>query len=214
MTATAVALMNTLITQMTNAIDTCQSDGNKLVPGACGCGRPDPPDYDPGDLGLDSDGDGFNNACDTCPQVPNPGQEDTDGDWEGDACEGDIDGDGVPNASDNCPMNSNPDQADSDNDGVGDACDACPHTIPGIVVDGSGCPLTAAPADFDRDGDVDMEDFGRFQACLTGPYVPQNDPNCANARLDGDTDVDQADMTRFLHCLTGPAIPANPNCAN
>jgi len=37
------------------------------------------------------------------------------------------------------------------------------------------CVTTACcatpPADDDADHDVDMEDFGHFQACLTGPYI-------------------------------------------
>jgi hypothetical protein len=51
----------------------------------------------------DTDGDGFIDACDNCPGVANPGQENCDGDQYGDACDDDIDGDGVPNASDVCP---------------------------------------------------------------------------------------------------------------
>ena len=34
----------------------------------------------------DVDGDGIDNSADNCPNVYNPGQEDTDGDGEGDAC--------------------------------------------------------------------------------------------------------------------------------
>jgi len=70
-----------------------------------------------------------------------------------------------------------------------------------------------APVDFDQDGDVDQEDFGRFQACYSGPGIPQLDPNCAGARLDDDDDVDQADFEIFLtRCLSGPGVPADTAC--
>ena len=38
-------------------------------------------------------------------------------------------------------------------------------------------PPPPIPGDFDGDRDVDLEDFGRFQACLSGHLVPQNDPS-------------------------------------
>ncbi len=212
LTGATVTLLNTMIAQMRSAIDLCPADANKLVPGACGCGRPDPPDYDPGDVGVDSDGDGVNDACDNCPLIVNPSQEDLDGDWEGDACEGDTDGDGVPNETDNCPVARNPDQTDSDHDGVGDACDACPGTIPGLVVDGSGCPLSTVAGDFDRDGDVDLADFGHMQVCLLGPYVAQTNPQCQNARLNADAFVDAGDLSLFLGCLSGPGVLADSGC--
>jgi hypothetical protein len=70
----------------------------------------------------DIDGDGFNNTDDNCPLVANPGQNDTNRDGVGDAC--DIDGDGIPDDADNCPSVVNPMQTDSDGDGFGDyACD-------------------------------------------------------------------------------------------
>jgi probable HAF family extracellular repeat protein len=80
----------------------------------------------------DTDHDGVLDAFDNCPTVPNPGQEDFDGDRHGRACDdndndgplGDLDWDNVRNSSDNCPMVANTDQADSDGDGIGDACDA------------------------------------------------------------------------------------------
>lgn len=212
MTGTVVTLMGTLITQMTNAIDLCQSDDGKLVPGACGCGRPDPPSYDPSGIGIDSDGDGINDACDNCPLVINPGQEDLDGDWIGDACDGDLDGDGIPDETDNCPMIANADQVDSDNDGVGNACDACPGTIPGLAVDQTGCPLSAIAPDLDRDGDVDLEDFAILQKCLTGSFQAITIPACLIADLDSDGDADAADILRFMNCMTGAGIPGNPAC--
>ncbi len=64
--------------------------------------------------------DGFGDACDNCPNISNPGQEDGDGDGIGDACDGcgsdpanDPDGDGVCGDVDNCPNAFNPDQGAS-----------------------------------------------------------------------------------------------------
>lgn len=66
--------------------------------------------------------------------------------------------------------------------------------------------------DLDDDGDVDHEDFGRFQACYSGSGVPQNNVNCIIARLDGDEDVDLDDFAIFQACYSGPGIAANPQC--
>lgn len=68
------------------------------------------------------------------------------------------------------------------------------------------------PGDFDGDRDVDLEDFGRFQACYSGPGVSQALPECAEALLDGDADVDQDDLLVFLRCMTGANIPGDVDC--
>ncbi len=189
---------------------------------------------------LDTDEDGVGDVCDNCVEQANPGQEDTDGDGSGDACDvcpndphNDADGDGVCGDVDNCPDQANPDQqdgdgdsvgdvcdncpslanagqADTDGDGVGDACDDCPDTPPGVLVSLFGCPTPRS--DLDRDGDVDQEDFGRFQACFTGPGLAQYEPVCLPARLDEDEDVDQDDFRIFDSCMTRANLPADPNC--
>ncbi len=71
------------------------------------------------------------------------------------------------------------------------------------------------PGDADDDGDVDAEDFGSLQSCLTGSGVLQTDPACQFADLTngGDGDVDQDDVMLFLGCLSGPNIQGDPGCA-
>ena len=69
------------------------------------------------------------------------------------------------------------------------------------------------PGDLDLDGDVDQEDFGRFQACYSGTGVEQTLPQCRLGHLDGDNDIDSADFTLFMRCLTGPGVAADPACA-
>jgi Ca2+-binding RTX toxin-like protein len=86
------------------------------------------PDADGDGLGdetqdPDDDNDGAPDTTDNCGALPNPDQADSDGDGQGDACDGDDDADGVPDGADNCRTTGNADQADGDGDGVGSACD-------------------------------------------------------------------------------------------
>lgn len=66
--------------------------------------------------------------------------------------------------------------------------------------------------DLDEDGDVDQEDFGRFQVCFTGPGGPVVAPTCGLADFDNDGLVDQADAGLLLECLSGPGMIADPSC--
>lgn len=72
--------------------------------------------------------------------------------------------------------------------------------------------------DSDKDGDVDISDFGRFQQCLT---VPGGELRTGCGRFDlaapgfpyGDQDVDATDLAAFLNCLSGAGVaPADPAC--
>lgn len=72
----------------------------------------------------------------------------------------------------------------------------------------------SGPGDLDHDQDVDQSDFGIFQACYSGPGVPQPDTDCIDALLDSDEDVDQDDFGVFQACMSGANVPADPDCAD
>jgi len=98
----------------------------------------------------DSDGDGFFDTSDNCPDIFNDNQLDVDGDGLGDVC-------------DNCPSNMNTDQADEDGDGAGDACDNCLGLFNEFQFDFDDdevgnecdiCPDIFNPDQLDADGDM------------------------------------------------------------
>ncbi len=78
--------------------------------------------------------------------------------------------------------------------------------------------------DLDGDGDVDMSDVERFQACRTGPNIPYAGslpaectlvPNCAGilpADLDADGDTDLSDFGIVQRCLSDPGVAYDPTC--
>ena len=69
--------------------------------------------------------------------------------------------------------------------------------------------------DVDGDADVDMSDFGVFQACLTGGDDPEGTFDlyrCHCMDLDADADVDEVDWGVFQACLSGADLPADPAC--
>lgn len=85
-------------------------------------------------------------------------------------------------------------------------CGSVP-SLPGIL------SLRPPPADFDGDRDVDLEDYGLFQKCLTGVAVPPQEPACIPADLDGDDDIDATDWDLFEGCFSGPNVQASFTCA-
>ena len=113
--------------------------------------------------------DGVGDACDNCPAVGNPGQDDRDGNGVGDACD-DGDGDGHVDAEDDCPDDYDPAQSDCDRDGLGDACDGDPDADGDGVADRcDDCPETPDAEQADGDGD------GVGDACDNCPEVANED---------------------------------------
>jgi len=87
------------------------------------------------------------------------------------------------------------------------------HDSDGIANTASGVScytLVRFPGDFDRDSDVDLDDFLRFQDCFNGPNrLPA--ANCTgDADFDHDGDVDIADFLIFQSCFNGQNRP--PKC--
>lgn len=62
-------------------------------------------------------------------------------------------------------------------------------------------------ADLDMDGDVDLDDFGRFRTCFNGPNHPPAATGCEESDFDADGDVDLADFSVFRGCFNGPNRP-------
>jgi hypothetical protein len=65
-----------------------------------------------------------------------------------------------------------------------------------------------SPGDLDLDGDIDLNDFVVFAACMAGPEVNAPPPGCDPAHFDaadleGDDDVDLHDFSVFQQNFTG-----------
>ncbi len=128
---------------------------------------------------LDSDNDDLPDAIDNCPDDPNPGQQNLDGDQFGDICDADIDNDGVANAQDFNASN-NKICADSDDD----QCDDCSIGVDGFGVLTDAQPLNDGP-DTDGDGLCDMGDLDD-----DGDGVNDGQDNCPSVANDEQTDSD------------------------
>lgn len=126
---------------------------------------------------VDSDGDAKFDADDNCPEVPNPEQEDGDGDGVGDVCEGlDTEGGATDSATegegsatvtvtDTAPTDSNTDSAGTDsqasNSGTGgsDSNSGTP-TSDGPSTASATATATAGDTESESDGDSESDTAG------------------------------------------------------
>jgi hypothetical protein len=74
-----------------------------------------------------------------------------------------------------------------------------PHRIGSL----GGAVATGLFGDFNEDGDIDLGDFARFQACFTGEGGDLG-PGCEPGDANGDNAVDQSDLAAFSRAITGP----------
>lgn len=137
------------------------------------------------ETGMDTDSDGVLNHVDNCPNDPNPGQEDSNHNGIGDACDvPDADNDGVPDSSDNCVNTANTDQADGDGDGVGNVCDNCVAIANSLQTnsdsDGFGDACDNCPADTNP-GQEDADNDGTGDACDACSVTCPSDANASSA---------------------------------
>ena len=83
------------------------------------------------------------------------------------------------------------------------------------IVVSAGCNLY--PQDQDNDNDVDLVDFGTFQACFNGPNRSYKGPPpayeiCRCMDNDKDDDVDLVDFGKFQNCFNGPNRAPKAGC--
>jgi hypothetical protein len=76
-------------------------------------------------------------------------------------------------------------------------------TVPFRVGALAGAPAVDLFGDFDGDGDVDLADAARFQACFTGDDGPF-EPGCEPGDANGDERIDLSDLAAFDRARTGP----------
>jgi len=64
----------------------------------------------------------------------------------------------------------------------------------------------------DGDGDVDQDDFAKFQVCYTGDGSFTLPEECECFDRDDNSNVNDADFSAFKACVSGPGVPADTNC--
>jgi hypothetical protein len=126
-------------------------------------------------------------------------------------------GDGLVDCADpqcTCAPNCGGPQPENCMDTIDNDCDGDTDCADSACATNVACLDCNDPfADADEDGDVDMDDFGEFQLCFSGP-----DGNvaagCGCYDRNGDGHISQPDFEAWRLCASGAEVPANPACDN
>ncbi|MCP4592564.1 MAG: hypothetical protein GY842_17670 [bacterium] len=137
-----------------------------------------------------------------------------------DACEQDCNTNGVLDSCDlaggtsgDCNSNSAPDECDvtggtsgdCNSNGAPDECDTAWATSPDCNTNSVPDECETLDRGLDLDGDLDLADFARLQACFTGPGPASLPAACCIYDFEPDGDVDLDDYTAVYLGYTGPS---------
>jgi subtilisin-like proprotein convertase family protein len=143
-----------------------------------------------GESDQDGDGDGVSDTVDNCPSDYNPDQTNTDGDSQGDACDGDDDNDTVPDGEDADPLDE---FACQDLDV--DTCDDCSVlgqpdvSQDGTDTDSDGACDAGDPDDDNDSFDDDVEDYVGTDPLDDCPDGPSDDAWPLDNNMSGDLSI-------------------------
>jgi len=136
----------------------------------------------------DSDGDGFSDADDNCPNIDNPVQADHDisgGIDGGNECDEDDDNDGTIDTEDNCPLgdigwNSTLIEHDSDSDGCRDSTEDSDDDNDGVLDSQDNCHYSSNPGQLNHDADAVGDECDEDD---DNDGIPDHEDDCPNGNV-------------------------------